>query len=42
MAGGNTINWRLRLQSVVVALLTTETKYMALVKVVKERIWLRG
>ncbi|XP_048619931.1 secreted RxLR effector protein 161-like [Brassica napus] len=41
MAGGNTISWRSSLQSVV-ALSTTEAKYMALVEAVKEGMWLRG
>ncbi|XP_033141187.1 secreted RxLR effector protein 161-like [Brassica rapa] len=41
MVGGNTINWRSSLQSVV-ALSTTEAEYMALVEAVKEGMWLRG
>ena len=41
MVGGNTINWRSSLQSVV-ALSMTEAEYMALVEAVKEGMWLRG
>ena len=39
--GGNTVSWKLGLQSVV-ALSTTEAEYMALTLAVKEAIWLRG
>lgn len=38
---GGTVSWKASLQSVV-ALSTTETKYIALTKVVKEAKWLRG
>ena len=38
---GNTISWKTTLQSVV-ALLTTSSKYVAIIEVVKESLWLKG
>ena len=38
--GGNTVSWRSSLQKVV-ALSTTEAKYMALSDAIREGIWLK-
>lgn len=41
LVGGNTVSWRSGLQHIV-ALFTTEAKYMALVEATKEGLWLKG
>ncbi|GJZ28298.1 hypothetical protein Tco_0572945 [Tanacetum coccineum] len=41
MVHGYVVSWKTTLQHVV-ALFTIETEYMALTKVVKKRIWLKG